>query len=1181
MMQRESGAGPIAAVRSRKSMFGLLLATFVCIGAIVASPALAKQAAWWRISSSTAPTNLPSEGKATIIVRAVNLGIAGVNGALAPVTMTDKLPADVTLVSAYGIAGIDHLEHEGFRGPVKCTGSTEVSCSWEGPDLLEPYEELQMYVTVTVTGAASGAQSSASISGGEPYSCHALTYPEGKFNGPFCKVTEANEEERGGYEGEASHTGIAPASVTQTLTFASPPSQATPFGVSDFAVEPEDEGGAPDTQAGSHPFQLTTSLAFNEAETPSQPPAFAKDVQINLPPGLIGNAQGIPECADTQFTQTTQEGSNSNLCPDASAIGVASVNLFARVNNQEGPIAFAVPVFNLVPAAGEPARFGFEVEKAPVVIDTSVRTGTDYGVVAHISNLSQLTIIRSSVVTLWGVPGDGAHGLARGWNCVDGGYFFEQTEPLLPVCGDTGEAEPRPFLRLPTSCTGPLSASVAVDSWEDPTTPIGYEPSSFGHQDVSLDGCSALPFSPEFLATPDMHSASTPTGLSVAIGQGQEANENPTGLGTSDIKDTTVTLPEGFTLNASSANGLEGCTDAQIGYEPEASSATNKVFTSAIPSCPPGSKLGTVEIKVPLLAHPLEGAMYLASPQNLAQLGEPTQNPFQSLVAMYIVARDPSSGVLVKLPGKVTLSEVGRVTATFESTPQDPIEALDVNFFGGSQSALSTPSRCGTYVTEATFTPWSGAASKTEYASSAITSGRGGAPCPGTLPFAPTLLAGTPNNRGGAFSPLVTSVAREDGSQDIEALTLHLPPGLTALLSSVTLCEEAQANAGTCGAESLIGHTTVSVGVGSDPYTVTGGQVFITGPYKGAPFGLSIVTPAIAGPFNLGTVIVRATLEIDPHTADVTVVTGAIPHILKGIPVHIQHLNVAIDRPGFVVNPTNCDPLAFTGSVVGLEGASAAVTEPFEAADCAGLAFKPKFSASTSGKTSKANGASLNVKLVAPHEGPQSIGAATTVLGTGSGSGASSTGASAQTEEANIKSVKVELPKALPSQLKTLQKACTAKQFDANPAGCPKESVVGMATAVTPVLPVPLTGPAYFVSHGNEAFPQLIVVLQGYGVTVDLVGDTFISKAGITSSTFGAVPDVPVSTFELNLPQGKFSALAANGNLCTQKLVMPTDFTAQNGLKINESTKVGVTGCAKAHKAKKKHKKQVRKGKRK
>jgi hypothetical protein len=405
-----------------------------------------------------------------------------------------------------------------------------------------------------------------------------------------------------------------------------------------------------------------------------------------------------------------------------------------------------------------------------------------------------------------------------------------------------------------------------------------------------------------------------------------------------------------------------------------------------------------------------------------------------------------------------------------------------------------------------------------------------------------------------------------------------MPPGLSGLLTGVKLCGEAEANAGTCGAESEVGETTVSVGVGSSPFAVKGGRVFITGPYKGAPFGLSIVNPAKAGPYDLGKVIVRAKIEVDPVTAALTISSDnegsyKIPQYLKGIPLQIKHVNVTITRPGFTFNPTNCEHMQIGGTLSSTEGASQALAVPFQATNCATLAFAPKFSASTSGKTSKANGAALKVKIAFPN--------------------------TPQGSEANIKAVKVELPLQLPSRLTTLQKACLASVFEANPASCPAASIVGHATAITPLLPVPLTGPAYFVSYGNAKFPELILLLQGYGVTIMLHGETFISKKGITSSTFHTVPDQPVSSFELTLPEQPYSALAANVNLCTllhttttkktitrrgkrvrvtvkqttSNLRMPTEITAQNGAVIHQSTPIAITSCtptkAKPKKAKK------------
>ena len=432
------------------------------------------------------------------------------------------------------------------------------------------------------------------------------------------------------------------------------------------------------------------------------------------------------------------------------------------------------------------------------------------------------------------------------------------------------------------------------------------------------------------------------------------------------------------------------------------------------------------------------------------------------------------------------------------------------------------------------------------------------------------MTAGATTDQAGGYTDFSLLLQRQDGQQRIAGLQFKAPQGLAGMISKVPLCPEPQADAGTCPAASQIGHAVVGAGPGPYPFYIpqTGAPaaaVYLTGPYEGAPFGLSIVTPVIAGPFDLGTNVVRAKIEVDPHTAQITVTTDtsgphSIPTILDGIPTDIRSIDTVIDKPGFMFNPTSCNPMTFTGTATSTTGATAPLSSRFQVGSCQALKFKPDFKVTTQGKTSKADGASLAAKIVYP----------TTPLGNNQAS-----------SQSNIASVKVDLPKQLPSRLTTLQKACTNAQFEANPAGCPAASLVGHATVITPILPVPLTGPAYFVSHGGEAFPSLIVVLQGDGVTVDLVGTTFISKAGITSSTFKSTPDVPFSSFELVLPEGKYSALTSNlpvkdhYSFCGQKLAMPTAFVGQNGAVIHESTLVSVSGCGKAKKGKGKGKRKA------
>jgi hypothetical protein len=410
--------------------------------------------------------------------------------------------------------------------------------------------------------------------------------------------------------------------------------------------------------------------------------------------------------------------------------------------------------------------------------------------------------------------------------------------------------------------------------------------------------------------------------------------------------------------------------------------------------------------------------------------------------------------------------------------------------------------------------------------------------------FAPGFVAGTSNNQAGGFSPFSVTLTRDAGQQTLGGVRLQMPAGLLGVLKNVPLCGDAQAAAGTCGAESLVGHTTVGAGAGSNPFYL-GGQVFLTGPYKGAPFGLSIVVPAVAGPLNLGTVVVRAKIEVDRHTAQLTITSDPLPTIVQGIPLDLRTVNVTVDRAGFTFNPTNCEALSVAGTITSSQGASASSTARFQAANCAALAFNPKFSAASPAKTSRNNGAALDVKLGYPSGG-----------------------------QSNVHSVAVSLPKQLPARLTTIQQACPAATFEANPASCGEGSLIGSGTAVTPILAGPLSGPAYLVSHGGAAFPDIVVVLQGQGITLDLVGNINITKAGVTSATFAHIPDAPISSFELSLPEGPHSGLSAVGSLCAKPLSMPTTIVGQNGATVKQSTAIKVTGCTVKKKAtKKKHKK--------
>jgi hypothetical protein len=1018
---------------------------------------------------------------ANITIVAENRGDASVNGASAPVSVAEDLPAGLEAVAIEGFAGDNG--GTGNKGPVDCS-LIALTCTFSGA--LLPYEVIEVHVSVV--GAASGGQNAATVSGG----------------GAARSVTSRQALRAGG---------------------------GRRFGIEDYELISENFGGSLDAQAGSHPFQLTSALTLNREAGPDglQPVALPRDIISELPTGLVGNPTPFAQCTAAQFEESFQgKESLNNACPAQSAIGVADVTY---ILHELGLSTSRVPIFNLVPDPGEPARFGFLVSGlAPVFLDTSVRTGGDYGVTVSVHNITQVDDLQAVKLTFWGVPGDPRHDGQRGWACLE----------EANGCPTSTATSPPPFLVMPTSCERPYESTLRADSWAAGVTPsFQAEPVSYRLPEA-LDGCNHLPFSASVGVATDVSSGSSPSGLSVDVHVPQEAALNPTGLAESSLRDTSVMLPDGVGLNPAGADGLQACSEEQIGFLPAESSGDELHFTPGAPSCPDASKIGTVKIKTPLLPNALEGEVYLAAQ---------SANPFGSLIAMYIVAEDPVSGVLVKLPGKVEPDPLtGQLVSTFKDTPQLPFEDLELHFFGGARAPLATPALCGSYQTNALFAPWSGEAAVNASSSFQITSGPNGGPCANPLPFAPSLTAGTTSIQAGGFSPFTMTMSRPDGSQNLQAIQLHMPPGISGLLSSVKLCPNAQADAGTCGADSQIGETTVSVGVGGNPYTVTGGGVYITEGYGGAPYGLSIVNPAKAGPFDLGQVVVRAKIEVDPITAALTVTSDnsgpyKIPTILDGIPLQIQHVNVTINRPGFTFNPTNCDPMHITGTLSSSEGSTSNLSVPLQVTNCAVLGFKPTFKVSTSGKTSRPKGASLHVSLTYP-KGPFG-------------------------SQANIRSVKVELPKQLPSQLKTLQKACPHETFETNPAACGPASRIGSAKASTPLLPVPLAGPVYFVSNAGLKFPELVIVLSGYGTTVQLHAETFISKQGITSSTFKTIPDVPVQTFELTLPQGEYAALTAPfGNLCKDRLKMPTSFTAQNGATLKQSTPITVTGCTK-HKAKK------------
>lgn len=1120
-------------VVSRLMMLVVLAVTvfWLCAGvAVAASP-------WWHMLTLSAPPHAGTE-EGEVLVDAANLGDAPASDKTHPVVIEDTLPAGVQVTGAHPEGGGSGLGYGQQYEHASCSQSGQtVKCTYPLPILA--YEEAIVVIDVKAAPGAGTGVNEATVSG-----------------------------------------GLLPSETqNQQLALEGPPS----YGIAHLEVQPEEEGGTPATRAASHPFQLTTTFALNTQAVPIvnglgihklslEPLALTKDTVFHLPPGLVGNATSNPKCSEFVFTQQV-DAVPGFKCPDDTVMGVATS--IVTENRPVSPEIFVSPLYNLEPAYGEPARFGFRPPvHSPVVLDTAVNVGGgDTGVTVSTRDITQLAAFIGAQVTFWGWPADPRHDSQRG-ECVEEGDA-DLKSGKLSSC-PLSERAPKPFLTLPASCTEPLATVAEADSWE---LPGGFAAATATPPIPAFQACNQVPFSPTIKAETSADSTSGPSGLDFDVNFNDEGLANPEGVAQSQLQKTIVTLPEGMTINPSAGSGLAGCTPSDYARE--------TVSSTPGEGCPNESKLGTVTIETPLLSNVIHGSVFIA---------QPYENPFHSLVALYVVAKNPQNGILVKLPGKVTPDPLtGRLTTTFENIPQLPFAHFNFHFREGQQAPLVTPSTCGTYVVEAELFPWSTPTSPVgETWPFAIDKGFNGGECPaaGAPPFAPRIISGTQNNSAGTYSQFYLRILRNDNEQEITRFTTTLPEGLTANLTGIPFCpdraiEQARTATGSqetsdpsCPAASEIGHTLVGAGVGT-VLAWTPGKLYLAGPYHGSALSLVSVTSATVGPFDLGTVVIRFALRINPLTAQAEIDANgsdAIPHIIDGIVAHVRDIHVYVDRKKFMINPTSCQRKAVEETITGA-GADPAnpadrqmvhASAPFQAADCAALAFKPRFTATTSGRTSRANGAALTVNLTYPKN--------------------------PNTTQANLRTVKVSLPKQLPSRLPTLKRACTGTVFNENPAACPAASRVGMARAITPILPEPLAGPAYFVSHGGAEFPELVIVLQGYGLTIDLHGQTFITK-GVTSSTFHAVPDQPVTSFRLTLPQGQFSALAANTNLCrvtntiavsktrrvsvhghegtvtrtTKKLVrgsllMPTTFIAQNGAEIHQDTIIKVNGCPRASK---------------
>ncbi|MBA3807315.1 MAG: hypothetical protein H0X28_02800 [Solirubrobacterales bacterium] len=1023
--------------------------------------AAAAESPRWHVVSQSVPTNFPPGATGLRYL----LTVENVGAEAEGVTIEDVLPPgfSVTAASAKDLGSpVSGSEKLG------CSVKVTVVCAANEP--IPTGDFLAVVVTLDVSaGVASPATNVVNVFGG----------------GVSASISE-------------------PTDVTSTVAG---------FGIKDFSARLEAEDGSEELVAGSHPFAFTTSLVMNTALPNAERDIISagslKDLEVDLPVGLIGNTQAVPKC------DPNGSGLQGYLrsCPVASQVGVANVvvgGAGAPLDTFGGPFSAEVPVYNLTPSDPSiTAEFGFIVQSYPILLTATLKGNETVAV--HLLNSSETVPILNSSVTIWGVPSASAHDAQR----------FSTTGPREP--GVSSNEAPSPFLTEPTACLGPLTSTLQnADSWQHPGA---FLPPLQSRTATGVFGCDALSFAPTLSVRPSTTQADSPAAYSVALSvpQSQQAD----GLATSALRDATVTLPLGTALSPSAAGGLEACSDGEFAEGSESFS-----------SCPPASQVGTVTVTTPVLAEPLQGQLFVAEPlcgnaAHPAPCG-PQQARDGSLFRVFMQIEGP--GIRVKLPGTVSVdTATGQLVTSFKEDPQLPFSKLELNLKGGPRAPIANSQACGEAQTTSELVPWSGAEAATPSSFFDVTG------CGSRTPFAPGFTAGTVNAEAGRTTTFTTSLTRQDGERNLSSLRLVTPPGLLGMLSKVQPCAEPEASTGTCGPQSEIGHAFVAAGAGSQPFW-TSGRIFLTTSYHGSPFGLSIVVPAVAGPFNLGNVVVRAAISVDPRTAAITVTSDPFPQMIDGVPLRVKDVEVSIDKAGFMLNPTNCAEQHITAGVLGtaVDGSgatTASVASRFAASGCSRLPFAPKLTAMASAKTSKLNGVALRV------------------------------GATSGPGQANIGKVKVELPKQLPSRLTTLQKACRDKVFNINPAQCPAGSTVGTARAVTPILSHPLAGPAYLVSHGGAKFPDLVVLLQGEGITIELDGATTI-KNGITTSTFTALPDAPVTSFSLALPAGPLSLLTAflplkaKHSLCGQKLAMPTILTGQNGAIIKKTTMIAISGCA-------------------
>lgn len=945
---------------------------------------------------------------------------------------------------------------------------------------------------------------------------------------------------------------IAPgmvALVALVLALAAAPAARADFGfqpgAAGFDVSVTKADGGPATLAGSHPGALSAHIALREGD--------AKDLFLELPPGLVENPRALPTCSQADFgtaRSSPHEASRSGeSCPAATQVGVVAVRTAA------GTRSFGI--FNLPPPQGRPSRFGFSPYGAPIVFTPQLRQADgEYGLTLASRNLPRLFDLLGLEMTIWGTPWDLSHDGQRG-DCLN---EVDPESPHGQCTIDTVEQGQgrRAYLTLPSSCSGALPFAAVADSWSRPGgylpsgLPDGAQPAWQRAGALALDGadpglhdCAGLGFSFGASALPSSALTSAPSGLTVHLNTSAQGFVAPTLRLASRPRRAVVSLPEGMTINPSVGAGLGACTPAQYAAESPGSAPGE--------GCPNPAKIGVGSVDSPLVEDSLKGSLFIATPFD---------NPFGSPYALYFVAKLPQRGFIVKVAGKLDADPgTGRLTATFDKLPQLPYSNLKIEFREGQRAPLVTPPSCGTYRSQIALTSWIDAAiAKQETSSFSLVRGPFGGPCPsGAAPFAPKAVAGSLNPAAGFDTSFYLHLTRTDAEQEITSYSAQLPPGLLGRIATIPFCSDAaiaaakgrsgtaELNAPSCPAASAIGETVTGYGVGLAP-AYAAGRFYLAGPYNGAPLSVVAINPAIVGPFDLGTVVIRSAIQVNPRNAQVTIDSSSsdpIPHIFAGIPLRLRDIRVYINRPNFMVNPTNCSAFPITSTLTGSDvpfvnprGVQAAAISPFQLFDCIGLKFSPRLALRVKGPVKRGGHPRLRA-IVTPRPG-----------------------------DANISSAAVTLPPSLFLEQKNIRDICTRAQAQGN--ACPPGSVVGSARAQTPLLAEPLEGPVYLRASSN-LLPDLVAVLRWRGVQIVLEGRIDSHRGGLRG-VFEGLPDAPVTKFTMTIFGGRKRGILVNAeNLCRRRKAGVARFIGQNNLGLATKPKLTV-------KCKKKPKKRSRRG---